>query len=92
MRCLRQLESDHGEAATIHDDVERLYANWIGENVLTPDEGVHLAAITEKLQQLYKSHIQIEEEQVFPFAAAQLDRNTVAAMGAEFKARRESAQ
>ena len=88
---VQRLESDHGEAAAIHDEVERLFAKWIVESRLTPDEGVRLAAITGELQQLYKKHIQIEEEQVFPFAAAQLDRNTVATMGAEFKARRERA-
>jgi len=86
---VQKLESEHGEAGAIHDEVEQLYLKWSAENGLSSDEGVRLIAITGKLQQLYKGHIQIEEELVFPFAAEQLDRSTVAAMGVEFKARRD---
>jgi hemerythrin-like domain-containing protein len=86
---VQRLESEHGEAGAIHDEVEELYAKWIAESGLSSTEEVRLIAITENLQQLYKQHIQVEEDLVFPFAADRLDRNAVVAMGSEFKARRE---
>jgi hemerythrin-like domain-containing protein len=86
---VQRLETEHGEAETIHKEVEQLYAKWIVECSLSCDESVWLVAITRKLQQLYEEHIKIEEDLVFPFAADRLDNETVAEMGSEFKARRE---
>ncbi len=86
---VQRLESEHGEAGAIHSQIKKHYAKWIAERSLNTEEWIWLIAITEKLQRLYKEHIQIEENLVFPFAADRLDRTAVAAMGSEFKARRE---
>jgi hemerythrin-like domain-containing protein len=47
-----------------------------------------LASNTEQLKELYAAHIQVEEQRVFPQAARLLDRETVQAIGEEFRARR----
>lgn len=84
-----RLLSDHAEAAPLHEEVDALYTRWIADGVLSEADAVRLAAITARLQQLYRDHIRVEEELVFPCAARLFDRGTVAAMGAEFKARRQ---
>jgi hypothetical protein len=43
---------------------------------------------TNLLRQLYSEHIQVEETIVFPHAVRVLDSGSIAAMGAEFSARR----
>lgn len=86
---VRRLESEHQEGGVLHDKIAKLYSKWIAEEALSVGEGMQLDRITEKLQQIYREHIQIEEDVVFPMATMLLDRSAVAAMGSEFKIRRE---
>jgi hemerythrin-like domain-containing protein len=86
---LRQLESEHQEAAALHEEAARLYVTWIAEAGLSAREEIRLLTVTEHLQRLYQKHIQIEEDVVFPFASKLIDQKALAAMGSEFKARRE---
>lgn len=83
-----RLESDHGEASALHVEADRLYSNWIAAGELTPLEAERLHSITGRLLELYREHIRMEEQVVFPRAAKLLDGYAVAAMGAEFRARR----
>jgi hemerythrin-like domain-containing protein len=85
---VRRLESEHRHATTLHDQIADLYSRWIRESCLNPDETTRLHSITHNLRDLYRDHIQIEEEVVFPFAARLLDRNALATIGVEFKLRR----
>lgn len=84
-----RLLSDHAEAAPLHVEVETLYAKWIAGGHLSSADSARLLTVTDRLQQLYREHIRVEEELVFPCAAKLFDRGTVSAMGAEFKARRQ---
>ncbi len=86
---VQRLESDHQQASALHDEVEQLYSKWTYEGGLNSDEGPRLHTITGKLLKLYREHIRIEEDVVFPYAAEQFDKNALAAMGAEIKVRRE---
>ena len=82
------LESEHREANQLHEDVDALYSAWICDGRMsTPDEQ-RLTTATKRLQNLYAEHIEIEEKIVFPRAAEALDRETIAAIGGEFRARR----
>jgi hemerythrin-like domain-containing protein len=85
---LNRLESDHHEAATLHQSVEDLYSQWISTGALGADSHDRLLAETNQLKQLYAEHIRIEEDIVFPHAALALDRPTLAAIGSEFQQRR----
>ena len=83
-----RLTADHELAATLHAEVEQLYARWMRDGSLPAAEAAQLEAVSKKLAHLYRDHIRVEEEIVFPEAAKLLDRGDLAAMGAEFKARR----
>lgn len=85
---IERLESEHVGAAAMHEETADLYAEWIERNILTEDEGHRLRTITRQLTELYRDHIRIEEESVFPKASAMLDDATLLAMGAEFRRRR----
>lgn len=86
---VQRLESEHVEAGALHRETEQLYSKWIAEATLDAATTMRLLAITDQLKQIYRKHIHIEEEVVFPFAANLLDRDAVSAMGSEFKLRRK---
>lgn len=83
------LVSDHHHAGELHPAVEALYRAWIAEGRLAAEEEAELLSATGELKRLYEEHIRTEEETVFPRAARLLDRNAVAAIGQEFRTRRE---
>jgi hemerythrin-like domain-containing protein len=86
---VRRLESEHGQAGVMHDEAEQLYTKWIAEGGLSADEEMRLLTIAEELQRLYREHIHIEEDVVFPAAEKLFDHDAVTAMGSEFRIRRE---
>ena len=83
------LESDHQDASALHAGVEDLYTAWIKSGRLSESDQERLSSITKKLRELYQQHIQLEERVIFPRAARALDAETLAAIGREFRARRE---
>jgi hemerythrin-like domain-containing protein len=86
---VKRLETEHGEAGVLHREAGQLYSKWMVEGGLSADKGMRLQTIAEELQRLYREHIHIEEDVVFPVAAKLLDRDAVAAMGSEFRIRRD---
>jgi hemerythrin-like domain-containing protein len=86
---IEALEADHRQADDLHAAVEKLYTSWLDGKELSPEEQQKLGAATERLKQLYEGHIRIEENLVFPRAAEGLDVETIAKIGAEFRARRK---
>jgi hemerythrin-like domain-containing protein len=85
---LECLEDDHATAADLHAAVEALYLKWISEGSLNEVDTQQLVSNAQNLKELYEAHIQIEEKLVFPRAAQLLKRETVRAIGQEFRARR----
>lgn len=85
---LHRLEDDHQRANELHNTIEKLFLTWIESGWLNKDDEQALLEATRKLEGIYKGHIKIEEEVVFPEASRMLDRNTVAVIGQEFRARR----
>ncbi|MGB6194225.1 MAG: hemerythrin domain-containing protein [Terracidiphilus sp.] len=85
---LAGLEGEHREAGELHAKVERLYRRWLDQHVLGADDAGLLLEATRRLETLYARHIEAEETVVFPRAASCLAPATLAAIGAEFKARR----
>ncbi len=83
------LENDHEHAGALHASVEELYTSWIRSGLLSEDQREKLSSMTKQLKELYQRHIQLEEQVVFPHAAKVLDTESIAAMGQEFRARRE---
>lgn len=89
MEEIARLESDHIEANHLHASIERLYSEWIEAGELGPRDEQQLLSETGRLKQLYAEHIQVEETTVFTHAAQVLDRDTIAAIGTEFRIRRQ---
>jgi hemerythrin-like domain-containing protein len=82
------LEDDHQDASRLHADIEVLYERWISDGPLGLKDQDDLSAGTEHLRRLYTEHIRLEEQVVFPRAAKLLDKQSIAAIGEEFRARR----
>ena len=89
LKEIEALESDHRQADDLHAAVEKLYTTWLEGRALSTEESEHLRAATERLKQLYEGHIRIEENLVFPRAAQGLNREAIAQIGQEFRARRQ---
>ena len=87
---VQRLEEEHHEASAYHDEVTLFYSQWIAEGSLSPENEKSLLVRTEQLQRLYAEHIRIEEEVVFPRAAALFNQQTIDEIGKEFKARRSA--
>ncbi len=86
------LECDHNVANDLHERVETLFKSWLNGSTLGRDDQDALLAATERLARLYNEHIRLEEQVVFPRAAQVLDKNTLASIGEEFRARRSVRQ
>jgi len=86
---LGRLEDYHVEANRLHAEVERLYQTWIGLGSLSEDKTSRLLGATGRLRDLYQSHIQVEDNVIFPQAAQVLDRDAIEAIGQEFRTRRK---
>lgn len=86
-----RLESEHRESEALHKEARELFTRWRSEGALQKKDGARLRAITSRLKESYGDHIRLEEEVVFPCASRVLDGSAVAAIGAEFRARRAGA-
>lgn len=86
---IAELKGDHREANQWHDAAEKLYDRWLQGGALALDDRDELRSLTQRLKRLYEEHIRLEEQVVFPRAAELLDRQTIAAIGQEFRQRRE---
>ena len=89
LKEIEALEADHREADDLHLAVEKLYDAWSEGRPLSSEDEERLHAATQRLKQLYEGHIKIEENLVFPRAAALLDEESIAAIGEEFRERRK---
>ena len=83
-----RLEGEHRHSEALHKEAAELFGRWMADGELSAVDRSRLHAVITGLQQMYREHIRIEEQVVFPCAAQMLDRNTVEAIGAEFRSRR----
>lgn len=85
---INHLEEDHRSADHLHALVEELYGTWMGSGRISQQAGAQLLSSTQQLRQLYQSHIAHEEQEIFHHALGLLDKNTISAIGEEFRRRR----
>ena len=88
LRAVEALEHEHADAGALHATMDRLYKQWMTRGELPDAEQRELLRATRQLEPLYATHIAMEETVVFPHAAKVLDAAAIAAIGAEFRARR----
>jgi hemerythrin-like domain-containing protein len=85
---VKALEGDHDRADKAHAEIDRLGQTWLAAGALEPSEAARFSELAGGLSELYRTHIAIEESEVFPAAAAALGHAQHAAVGDEMAARR----
>jgi hemerythrin-like domain-containing protein len=85
---IEALEQDHECAGKVHDEVDRLGQLWLTMGHLSTKEAAQLSTLLDQLAKLYRSHIAIEDTEVFPFAASVLPPSDRESVGAEMATRR----
>jgi hemerythrin-like domain-containing protein len=88
LRDVERLEDEHRQSEALHKEAAELFDRWMADGALAAVDRGRLHAVIARLELIYREHIRIEEQVVFPRAAQMLDPKTVAAIGAEFRRRR----
>jgi hemerythrin-like domain-containing protein len=86
---LEGLEKDHRRAAPLHAEVDRLGRIFLSRRKLSETEVAGFRRAISDLAAMYREHIRVEDEAVFPAAAMLLPDEDRAAIGREMAARRE---
>lgn len=85
---VQALEADHRAADLGHAEVDRLGRLWLEHNHLAESDTQRLIDQLAALQQLYRHHIQVEDEEVFPVASQVLNVVEIDRIGREMAQRR----
>ncbi len=85
---LEDLEQDHRRAADLHAEVERLGALYLSKECLTKAEAESFRTAVSSLIGMYREHITVEDQFIFPIAARALSRPEQISIGMEMAARR----
>jgi hemerythrin-like domain-containing protein len=88
LTLLEQLERDHEEADQHHTAVEGLVRRWLANRALAQAEAAELRHRLARLQCLYRQHIALENDTLFPAAARALDPAQLRDIGREMARRR----
>lgn len=86
---LDQLEEEHRWAERLHAEVERLGAQYLSSGRLASAEANEFRYDVASLAAMYKRHIGVEEEFVFPLAARLLSNSEKSAVAEEMASRRK---
>jgi hemerythrin-like domain-containing protein len=82
------LEKDHRWAAPLHEEIERLGRIRLSGSSLTGTEIAMFREAVDELAEMYREHIRVEDEAVFPVAARLLPDADRKAIGEEMAVRR----
>ncbi|MCE7969504.1 MAG: hemerythrin domain-containing protein [Leptolyngbya sp. PLA3] len=85
---IERLHDDHGRADAMHARVDVLLGAWLRDASLPAGQAAELCDLLGLLRELYRGHIAVEEQEVFPLAARMLSPADLSAVGEEMRARR----
>jgi hemerythrin-like domain-containing protein len=85
---LDALETEHRWAAPLHEEVDQLGSKFLSAGALCTADIDRFRAAVERLVAMYREHIAVEDEVVFPCAADVLSPEDKAAIAAEMGRRR----
>ena len=88
LETLDPLERDHRRADLLHVQVDRLGRKCLESGSLSSEDAREFGHAVSKLASIYKEHIRIEDELVFPVAGKVLSSTDKAAIAAEMALRR----
>jgi hemerythrin-like domain-containing protein len=82
------LEREHRRADWLHAQVDRLGREYLQVGHLLQPGGEQFQQAVAELASIYKKHIQIEDDLIFPLAKQVLSEADKASIGQEMSARR----
>jgi iron-sulfur cluster repair protein YtfE (RIC family) len=88
LKALDALESDHRAADEAHAEIDSLGWKWVEDGSLPEDEAARLLNLLTTLREVYRKHIAVEDNQVFPLAGRGLEGSELALLGREMAVRR----
>lgn len=86
---LDRLENEHRWAAPLHDAVERLGKQYLSTGNLSEAEVAEFRNAVASLDSMYKKHIKVEDEVIFPLASRVLSDTEKMAIANEMAGRRK---
>ena len=86
---LEELEEEHRWASPLHARIERLGAQYLSTGSLSAPEVDEFRKTIGNLESMYKRHIGIEDELIFPLATQFLSEADRAAIAGEMASRRD---
>jgi hemerythrin-like domain-containing protein len=89
IETIQHLLADHRFAEQHHEAVDLLARCWLSQGALSPGDAASLLEHVSALETLYRAHIKIEEEELFPAAGRILTAAELEAIGREMAARRD---
>jgi hemerythrin-like domain-containing protein len=88
LASLDRLEDDHKDANRWHREVEEIAERWLRQDALSGPDAVRLKTVLTHLSDLYRRHIAIEEQEIFPLAQASLPEHAKQMIGRRMASRR----
>ena len=88
LKCLGELEDDHKTAARDHDLIDALGRQWLEAGAIASDKLDQLRQALARLSNMYRQHIAVEDQELFPLAARVLVPEQLAEVGQEMAERR----
>lgn len=85
---IESLEEEHGCAAISHGELDLLGQRWLNDGSMPPEQASQFLRLSLTLRDLYRHHIAIEDNEVFPAAAAAFSTADREAIGNEMASRR----
>ena len=89
VRTLDALEHDHLHADRLHAEVDRLGQKCRHQGSLSPSDAAGFRTRIAELAVIYKDHIRVEDEVVFPVAGRMLSESDKAQIASEMASRRK---
>jgi hemerythrin-like domain-containing protein len=83
-----RLESEHHIATVWHHQVHDIGERWLLQDYLPPHEVAELQGVLTSLAELYRGHIAVEENEIFPVAEETLSAFAKEAIGRRMALRR----
>ena len=85
---IQALEADHRNADALHSTVDAIGSRWLEQGAILAGEAARIRAALQKLEGLYRPHIALEDEDIFPLAGRHLPADQIEAIGREMAGRR----
>ncbi|MBX9601113.1 MAG: hemerythrin domain-containing protein [Bryobacteraceae bacterium] len=85
---MERLRQDHQQAAILEARVQELGSRWLASGTLSREDAGALCDTLDRMQALYREHIELEDSRLFPLADRVLPARAKAEIGREMAERR----